>query len=242
MRHADVCLVLGPGGEALVSGTLEQFDDASAVVAVELSTDRDQRGEAAGPEPGIVVELVVTNEIRGAEHFAGIVVEADAHTVRIGELHLLGVTQQRDAVRVTTLIPATARPFVTPSGSSGSSGPSVLSGPAGTGAAPPADGPDRSAAAAAPVPARTPATIVDLSSTGLRFVAEHEFAVDTSVQLAFDAGRHFEVRAMVRRSEQTRVGYAHGCALLGLSRADSDDLHGYVLREQIAQRRRVEGR
>lgn len=85
-----------------------------------------------------------------------------------------------------------------------------------------------------------PATIVDLSATGLRLFSK--VPLDEGYRFGFLFSTDFDdltLVAEVLRREEVPRGHLHGCRLIGTTQREADALQRYVLSEQIAQRRRT---
>ena len=88
--------------------------------------------------------------------------------------------------------------------------------------------------------APVPATIVDLSATGLRL--HSTVPLEASYRFGFQLSTDFDdltLVAEVLRREEVPRGFLHGCRFIGTTQREADALHRYVLGEQIAQRRRT---
>ena len=86
-----------------------------------------------------------------------------------------------------------------------------------------------------------PATIIDLSATGLRLFCAAPLT--DGYRFGFHLSTDFDdltLVAEVLRHEEVPRGHTFGCRLVGTTQREADALHRYVLSEQIAQRHRTE--
>ena len=160
-------------------------------------------------EPGDLAVVEVMSAHRGACTYDAVVVFSEARRIELAGLRLRTVVQQRAAVRVLTAIPLQVTHRVEETEQ---------------------------------VPLDEPMDIVvlDVSASGMRFRCDTELAAGARVALTFPPTRMpLELVLEVLRIEEHKVGRVYGCALVGITERESDELFRFALdeqRRQLAQR------
>ena len=160
-------------------------------------------------EPGDLAVVEVMSAHRGACTYDAVVVFSEARRIELAGLRLRTVVQQRAAVRVLTAIPLQVTHRVEETEQ---------------------------------VPLDEPMDIVvlDVSASGMRFRCDTELGAGARVALTVPATRMpLELVLEVLRIEEHKVGRAYGCALVGITERESDELFRFALdeqRRQLAQR------
>lgn len=160
-------------------------------------------------EPGDPAVVEVMSGHKGACTYDAIVVFSEAGRIELIDLRLRTVVQQRTAVRVATTIPLQVTGWF--------------------------DGAEL-------VPFEPPMDVVvlDISASGMRFRCAEELTLGTRIATTFLATRvPLELVLEVLRTEEHRTGHAYGCALVGITERESDEIFRFALdeqRRQLAQR------
>ncbi len=204
--EADPCALRTEAGELIARGFVRQHDDEVLVVdARGLPDSWLAEGDSAMVE--------VFNTDRGALTYRGVVDFAAAGRVRLSDLRLQVVRQQRAALRVPTDFPVDVVARV---------------------GSPEADGAEEE------LDPPWQVTVIDLSAHGLRFLAADGAERGSTWRLRLPAPRrHLDLAVEVVRIEELRSGVAHGCRFVDARERDHDVLFGWVLdlqRQQLAKR------
>lgn len=230
MHELAVCTVRSTAGVEAV-GFVREAGDGWLVVATEEDAILDP-----GWVPGVDVAVVVLDDVRGECSYRGETLEIRDDAIVVGLSALLGIEQKRSAARVRISIPCHGEVVVPWGAELDADGAPAAEAPAAE--APPA--------AAAPLAGeQKPAarelrfTVLDLSATGMRFMAT--WAVPTGAVVSFRLpvpGAAVRLHARVVRTTESRSGWHHGAAFEHLPASDAELLYRFVMREQGAQRRR----
>lgn len=160
-------------------------------------------------EPGDPAVVEVMSAHKGACTYDAVVVFSEAGRIELVDLRLRTVVQQRTAVRVPTAIPLQVTCRL--------------------------EGTEL-------VLLETPMDVVvlDVSASGMRFRSAEELEPGMRLAMTFLATRMpLELVLEVLRTEEHRAGYVHGCALVGITERESDEIFRFALdeqRRQLAQR------
>ncbi len=204
--EADPCALRNEAGELIARGFVREHDDESLLVDAHGLLDTWlTEGDSA------LVEVFNTD--RGALTYRGVVEFAAARRVRLRELRLQVVRQQRAALRVPIDLTVGVVARVD---------------------APDANGADET------LDPPWQVTVIDLSAHGLRFLATEGVEPGSTWRVRLPAPRrHLDVVVQVVRTEELRAGVAHGCRFVDARERDSDELFRWVLdlqRQQLAKR------
>lgn len=156
-------------------------------------------------EAGDMAVVEVMSAHKGACTYDAVVVFSEARRIELARLRLRTVVQQRAAVRVLTAIPLQVTHRV--------------------------EGNEQ-------IPLDEPMEILvlDVSATGMRFRCATELAAGTRVALTFRGTRTpLHLVLEVLRVEAHKAGPAYGCALVGITERESDELFRFALDEQRRQ-------
>ena len=207
--EADPCRLRTAAGELIARGFIREHDEDSLLV----DADTLAGGWFA---PGEMAVVEVLNPDRGSLTYEGVVEFAEAKRVRLRDLRLQVVRQQRSAVRVPTdlAVQVVAQVGVRPE--PGEPEDVIVPGPDGR--------PERR------LDPPWDVTVIDLSAHGLRFLADHGAAPGTQWRVRLPAPRReLELVVEVLRPQEVRGGVAHGCRFVDARERDHDALFSWVL-------------
>lgn len=217
--EADPCRLRTAAGELVARGFVREHDEDTLVVDADtLAGGWFEAGESA------IVDVLDAD--RGALTYEGVVDFAEAKRVRLRDLRLQVVHQQRSAVRVPTDLAVQVLAQVGVRPEPGDPDGVVVPGPDGR--------PERR------LDPPWDVTVIDLSAHGLRFLADHGAEQGTQWRIRLPAPRRdLELVIEVLRPEEVRGGIAHGCRFVDARERDHDALFGWVLdlqRQLLARR------
>lgn len=207
--EADPCRLRTAAGELIARGFIREHDETSLLIDAETLA-------GAWFKPGEMAVVEVLNPDRGSLTYEGIVEFAEAKRVRLRDLRLQVVRQQRSAVRVPTDLAVQVLAQVGVRPEPGEPEDAVAPGPDG-----------RLERRLDPPWA---VTVIDLSAHGLRFLADHGVEPGTQWRVHLPAPRReLDLVVEVLRPQEVRGGVAHGCRFVDAKERDHDALFSWVL-------------